>query len=243
MQNSIFNTPFGNRSLRETLVQYLRYWKWFLLSTIAMMGIAFAYLRYSIPKYQANAIIQVVEEKGTTSQLSLFSDLGILPGASKKVNDEIEFLRSRSNFIQVVQNLELDRKLFEVGKVKNTEIYGVMPLNINFIPIDSLAITQIFSCYIKPISETTFQYWTSEKPSEKTFTYGDNIDTPQGTLVLHPIEGETLKGFTNKKLRIEVLSVEETALGYQAALKTAILDKFSSIITLSLQDPVPQKAY
>jgi len=59
------------------------------------VALAFAYvkLRYSIPEYAAEAKIQILDDKNSTSEVSSFRDLGIMPGGANKVEDEIEILK------------------------------------------------------------------------------------------------------------------------------------------------------
>ena len=92
--------------INDLLNTYLKHWKWFALSCVISIFIAFAYLRYSIPQYSASAKIQIIEDKGASSELSVLQDLDVFSGGKTKIEDEIEILKSRSNFIQVVKKIE-----------------------------------------------------------------------------------------------------------------------------------------
>ena len=78
--NSIENSTTATFNLKEELDNYLIYWRWFVLSLVVCVAIAFLYLRYAIPNYKAVATILVQDErKGSmASELSAFSDLGLL---------------------------------------------------------------------------------------------------------------------------------------------------------------------
>ena len=69
-----------NVNLREQIEHYLLNWKWFLASTLIAMIIAFTFLRYAVPMYNATAMVLVKDERkgGLASELSAFSDLGML---------------------------------------------------------------------------------------------------------------------------------------------------------------------
>ena len=96
-------------NIREQIEKYLVHWKWFLLSVIVVLGLAFLYLRYSTPLYKATATILVKDDKkgGLASELSVLSDLGV--GTSKSnVDNEVEILKSRTLTEKTVNQLHLN---------------------------------------------------------------------------------------------------------------------------------------
>ena len=239
MENPNLNTNMQRNSLKVELEKYLKYKYWFALSVVFAVAVAYLYVRYATSKYQANATIQIVEEKSAPSELSLFSDLNLLPGGSKKVEDEIEVLRSRTNVRQAVLNLGLDKKVSHVGRVKNSEVYGSVPVKMS---LDSVVRDVVFSCYITPLSQTNFMYWTEENEEQQKKTFGEEIVTTRGKLTILPEESEKLKPYIGETLKIDLLPIDDATLAYQKELTTSIADEFSSIINLSIQDPVQQKA-
>lgn len=239
MENPNLNAKMQRNNLKGELEKYLKHKYWFVLSAIVAVSIAYLYVRYATPKYQANATIQIVEEKSAPSELSLFSDLNLLPGGSKKVEDEIEVMRSRTNVRQVVINLGLDKKVMHVGRVKNSEVYGNVPVKIS---IDSIKRDVQFSCYIIPQSQTNFLYWTEENEEQQNRTFGEEITTNRGKITILPQENKKLKPYIGETLKIVLSPVSDVTLSYQKALGAAIADEYSSIINLTIQDAVQEKA-
>ena len=86
-----------NINIREQLEKYLIHWKWFVLGIIVSLFLAFIYLRYAVPMYNATSTILVKDDRkgGLASELSAFSDLGMLKGAKSNVDNEIEVIKSR----------------------------------------------------------------------------------------------------------------------------------------------------
>lgn len=239
MPNANFNPKVNKNDLKEQVSKYLKHRYWFFLSMAIAIAIAYLYLRYTVPKYQATATIQIIEEKSSPSELSLFSDLNILPGSSKKVEDEIEVLRSRSNIMQVAKILGLNRRISHVGRVKNSEIYGRLPVKVS---IDSIVKNISFSCYIVPLSNTDFSYWTEEDKQERKYVFGDEISTEIGNITILPQERKAFQPYIGESLKIDFLPIDGVTSQYQNALKTSMADDFSSIIHLTIQDPVKDKA-
>ncbi|MDF0717412.1 polysaccharide biosynthesis tyrosine autokinase [Muricauda sp. 334s03] len=238
MDNPNMNLKSHKNSLKEELEKYLKYKYWFILSLIVAITSAYLYIRYATPLYQANTIIQIVEEKSSPSELSLFSDLNLLPGGSKKVEDEIEVLRSRTNVREVVKNLGLDKKVMHVGRVKNSEIYGKVPVKVY---VDSVVRDVKFSCYISPLNQTKFLYWTDENEEQQERTFGDEIITERGKITIFPEDSKNLKPYIKEKLLIVISPIDDVTSSYQKGLGTTLADEYSSIINLTIQSPVQQK--
>ena len=55
-QNEDFN-------IREAIERYLDHWRWFVFAVFLCLTLAYVYLRYTTPQYQASATILVNDEK------------------------------------------------------------------------------------------------------------------------------------------------------------------------------------
>lgn len=64
-------------SIMEILFRYLKYWKWFVLSILFSMVIAFIYFRYTVPVYNVTSTIILKHEKDRRSSMA---GLGSLDG-------------------------------------------------------------------------------------------------------------------------------------------------------------------
>lgn len=233
----------SEKSLKDTVVFYTRKWKWFLFSLILVLSLAYAFIRYSPPKYEAVAQIQILEERGASPELSVFQDLDLFSGAKNKVEDEIRIIGSRSNFLQVVQELGLNVSLYELGKITDSEIYsGDFPFKINFIEPDSVIFKKKHTFYIDLLDKpTTFRYSEEDNSPGKLMAFGKNIDSPIGNVLLTP-NNENLNKFENSKIRVEVRPIDELARYYKSKTTIREAEELSNIINLNLEDPVQQKA-
>ena len=52
-----------NLQLREILENYGSYWKWFILSLVFFVSLAFLYLRYTIPQFKATITLMIKDER------------------------------------------------------------------------------------------------------------------------------------------------------------------------------------
>lgn len=227
--------------LKAMISSYARHWKWFLLCVIAAMALAFVYIRYTTPEFAARAKIQILDEKGSSSELSVFKDLDFLGGSKNNVEDEIEILNSRSNFIEVVKDLDLNVRITALGNIKDTEIYKNRPFIINFISNDSILNYADFDFYIQINSETTFGYSEEADGPLKVYAYGKTIKTEIGDAVIIP-NFPYFKKYKGDKIRVSVRPIFDIAEDYQKKIAVAQPEEFSNILNISLNDAKEEKA-
>src|SRR5690606_25761829 len=133
------NPPTQNKmNYREILKPYLKNWKWFVVAALIALALGILRIRYTVPEYAIQAKIQILEDQSSGSGLDVFSDLNMLGGGRNRVQDEIEALNSRSNLIQVVKELGLNKKIIAMGNIQNSDLYGNAPFNISFMAPDSI---------------------------------------------------------------------------------------------------------
>ncbi|WP_273566591.1 GumC family protein [Maribacter halichondriae] len=231
----------SSTDLKETIATYTKHWKWFVLSAIFAIILAFVYIRYATPEYAAKAKIQIVEDKNAGSELSAFQDLKVLGGGKNKAEDEIEILNSRSNFIQVVKDLKLNVRIIALGNVKDSEIYQDRPFNLNFIESDSIINTSEFEFFIELSSDTTFGYSTERDSPLKIYSFGKNIPTEVGDVVITPNQ-PFFKKYKGQKIKVTIDPIFIVAEGYQKKILIAPAKEYSNIINITLHDPIKEKA-
>ncbi|MEY8779552.1 GumC family protein [Allomuricauda sp. XS_ASV26] len=228
--------------IKSILDSYLKHWKWFVLSVIVAFLLAFAYLRYTIPKYNASAKIQIIEDKGASSELSVLQDLDVFSGGKTRIEDEIEILKSRSNLTQVVKKLKLNVRYFVIGNIRDSELYGVdFPFNINFISADSIVNKSRHQFFIDLNSDTSFEYSEQEDAPFKKYDFGSKIQTNIGDIILVP-NTKLIKSYKNKRLKVIVQPIPKVAAGYRQKINVSPAAEFSNIINISLTDPIQKRA-
>ncbi len=241
MNLNTFRTKSANRELSEIISTYTKHWKWFVVSVILALLLAYTYIRYSTPQYAAEAQIQIVEDANSSSQLNLFQDMNIMSRGTNKVEDEIEILGSRSNFVEVVKELGLNVRVNAMGNIKDSELYGDAPFKINFMAPDSVVYNSKLDFYIDLSTDTTFGYSIEENGPMQVGSYGKKIDSPIGGLIIIPNIGK-MKGNYGRKFKVSITPVDEVAQNYQKFTSIAPSAQFSNILILTLNDPIQAKA-
>ncbi len=231
---------FDKLDIGRIIKLYTRRWKWFLISLGSFLLIALIYLRYAVPKYASLAKIQILlDDNSKTPELSLFNDVNMLAANNSKMDDEIEVLNSRSNFVQVAKNLNLNISFFVKGNIRDTELYGSYPLRLNFLAPDSTLYNSKTTFFVEVLSSNEFIFTDGSGESEK-YLFGNTVRTEAGSLVITPNINEfgILDG---QYYQISIKPLFEVAENYKK--KTIIIQskEYSSIIHLKLDDPVPNR--
>ena len=231
---------------------YLSKWKYFLLTTVVCLILAFLFLRYATDQYKSVATINLKDEEQTNKlpEISGLSSLGLVSKSEGEVKDEIDILKSRTLVEQVVKDLKLNISYFVQGRVKEKENYLNPPLNLNFLVNDSIINKIDTTLYVTFISNTKFAL-NSESPisltSEesnieggKIYNFGDKIEGLFGGLIITPNLGSygSNKGNTTK---INFKPLENIVEFYQGALKFEYTEG-SKNISISLEGAVPEKS-
>lgn len=125
------------KSLREILEEYLKYWYVFVLTGIIALVLAFIYLRYSTVYYETTASIIIKDEKsgGVPEELAGISQLGGFLGNlnSSKLENELILFNSKRINAEVVKALNLNISYILEGNIKDRELYSDKPFIVQFL--------------------------------------------------------------------------------------------------------------
>ncbi|MCI9846271.1 GumC family protein [Flavobacterium pectinovorum] len=253
--NEVVEDEINEVNLREQLDKYLVHWKWFVLSVFLCLVLAFLYLRYTTPSYKASTSILVKDEKkgGMLSELSAFSDLGLGVGSVNNVDNEIEILRSRTLVESTLKRLNLNISLLVEGNVVDRDIYGKAPIHVYFInktevfdeanvilKLDILSKDK-FSLENAVLDETNHEKIILS--AKKQFEFGEKIPTSLGVLVIGKTAFYGQNNFEKKKpIRIVISPLDNVTEDFRKKLKVEPLSKTSSVVNVSITDPVKKKA-
>lgn len=100
---------------------------WIVLFFVISFLMAFLYLRYTYPIYEAKSIIQI----GLADQSSKVM-LGNLKPLKSDLPSKIELLRSPTFLNRVMNKLPLDISYYQIGNVLNYEMYRTSPFEIEY---------------------------------------------------------------------------------------------------------------
>ncbi|RTY86002.1 GumC family protein [Flavobacterium sp. RSP15] len=251
MENNTLNeNSEQDFQIRAIIDQYASHWKWFILGICICLSIAYIYLRYTVPQYRASTTILVKDEKkgGLSSELAAFADMGI-GGGNSNLDNEIEILKSRTLIESTVRKMNLNIAFVMEGKIVNTDLFKSAPIVVNFIAQKSNFYTFRRSYEYTALSANTFKLEDLSGqgnilyPNKKGFRYGQPIETKYGTMVIYKsVAAAKSVNENDTPITILISPLEHIAASFRERLKVEPLSKTSSIVELSIVDPVLEKA-
>src|SRR5690606_29672765 len=230
-------------NLKQLFEQYAFYWKWFIVSVIVCLLIAFVYLRYAERIYNVNAKILLQDEKQASGDLAGLTELSDLTGMGSSsgafVNDQMEILRSRRLIRNVVETNRLNISYFAKGNIKAAEMLEsqsplkMMLLEPNHARLDSVS-------YTFTVTKQGNAYKIKDgREGTRDYTLGSRLETPIGAISLMSQGNKELVG----ELQISYKPTETVVDDLQAGVQeTPGKDKQSFLVNFSMNHPLVAKA-
>ena len=250
--NNIYQSFEKDFDLKSFFDKYLIHWKWFVFGVGICLITAFLYVRYTIPQYEASTKILVKDaNRGSMlSELSAFSDMGVVDGVKSNVDNEIEILRSRTLVESTVKKLNLNVRIFAKGKIMDIELYKDAPIEVILISPENNFYDKGMNFTFTELTRDTFELkndFDNEEPTAKTatnkFHYGQLIVTPYGHMIIRKsnIKSKNVENSLGQ-IGIVISSLEGTVSSFAGRLKVNPLNKVSSVVEITINDPVLKKA-
>ncbi|NEV94424.1 polysaccharide biosynthesis tyrosine autokinase [Psychroflexus sp. YR1-1] len=165
----------NTEDLKKIVLQYLKYWPWFLVCIVISVAVAFIYLRYTSNVYQTNAQIKVLKEQSGLDLTGLEGAAPLLDMSKVNLENEKEILNSRRLAKKVVENLELSKRYFLSGNFKSSELWGdERPFTISWIDKEFVPESDSIASYaIEFESLSEFEIRNKETEVSKKYTVGE----------------------------------------------------------------------
>ena len=216
-------------NLMALLSRYLRRWPWFVATVILSLVAAYVYLRYQPPIYSIQASVLVKDEKKGISEQALMKEMDTFT-ESKVVENEIDILKSFTLMTEVVKTLGLDVRYFRQTPTYRKEVYGESPIRLVIErPTPRL--------YAEPIT-ISFLNAKEVQFDGQSYPINQSVNTPFGRLRF--FARQSLSGQL-EPITVSVLPLNQAIEGYLSNLKIEPTAKLSTMLFISLNDPVPDK--
>ena len=230
------NKPTSQKdsTIVELVSKYLPFWPLFLVSLLVAMAGAYAYLRYTVPLYEANATIIIKDEKKGNDDSKLIESMDLI-NTKKIIENEIEVLQSRSLMTAVAKKLRLYAPVSQEGKVKSLSAYVISPLIVEAQNPDSIIPVEKVALNYDPKSGVVTLDGTLKGKVNEWMT------TPYGVLkFIH--NDKYIPGKTEKPFFFSLISPNIVARIIGVNIHAAPSNKLSSVINLSYRDEIPSRA-
>lgn len=226
-----------SEDMKESVMKYLKYWYAFLIAIVISMAAAFFYLSTVTPKYKISSTLLMQDDKKGDGELkgTAFSDLNMFH-TDKKVDNEMEVLRSRELIYKVLKSLSLETSYFRKEGLKDKELYAnTLPFKVTVIALSPLAYTK--SLTLQPINQNSFML--SDKDEHWVYDYGEEIRKPGYAFLVQKGPAPRRQ---NSSVRIKFNNMYTMTEAYsQTRLSVLPIIKDANTVVVSLEDPIPQR--
>ena len=236
-------TSFSTEDLIKTM---FRNWYWFAISIFLCVCAGVFYVKTTPKVYKRDATILVKDSrKGGSNDILAFQDL--IGTGRRNVDNELFVLQSRRLMEEVVDRLGLATSYSQVGTLLNTDLYHRSPIELVVVDDfeDKGCALEVSLLDNDKISITDFTAKEITSRHERNYIangiFGDTISTPIGKIIINKTAFMN-PDFEGKKIRVAKGSHKAVASAYRKAVQSIVANKQSSIIKLSINDNVPQRA-
>lgn len=245
---------------KALLQKCLKHWRWFIVSVLACLIIAFTYIRYTAPVYNvtASVLIQQKDSKGGLGAALSGGALGMLSGLggvslSSNFDNEVEIMQSRTLLKKVVTDLGLYISTAQRRFTGyNIPLYKTSPIQVYLSPEEATKLesgVKIITSYTpegKLTAQIEFELEEEKQEIEKTFDKLPAIfPTPVGVLSFTKNDSLLTEMRKKEKGDIRLITHINSPIDVAKAYKENLAidgGKKTTIAQVSLQDNDKQRA-
>lgn len=234
--------------IKDILYACLEHWKWFVLSFVFFLLIAFFYIVIKQPVYERSASLMIKDDvtngASIMSEANTFADMGLF-SVKSNVHNELISIQSPALILDVVKRLSLDMNYVEKGILSKRTLYGnSLPVKVVIPGLndrDHCAFKMVLNRENVTLSD--FEMNNLEMEGTVSAKIGESVMTPIGNITL--LQGAfngTINDFDNREIFVSRSGLMTAMNGCSSRFTASIADKQSSVINLEYKDVSAQRA-
>jgi tyrosine-protein kinase Etk/Wzc len=225
-----------NNGFQQLLTRFIPYWPLFLVTILISVACLYYYLKTTVPIYETTASVLIKDEKKGQEDSKMEEVLNVF-GTKKIVENELEIFHSNSLIISVVKKLDLYAPVFEEKGWRGlgtTSAYLTSPVIVE--AADPTDIEEASKIYFR-FSKTDSSIYIGETK----YPLNEWVNSSWGNIRFlknpHFFPG-TKKSHQPVKFYFNLVSLDHATNGVLGNLIVSAASKQSSIINLSIKDPI-----
>lgn len=204
----------------------------FIAIIVTCAVVAFFYLRYTVPVYQSQLVLQV-GSKNTADQVLNVDNFQ----EQEDVAKDVELLKSKFLLKRALSNLPLEVSYFNEGKFLTFELYRSSPVRIEYLIKDSSILG--VPHYVEVTTNNKFKLLEGNKLLGE-FSEGQKIQTNRIEMAVYfnnySEVKESQSDIKNTRLFFTINNIENLTNSYISRLNVYPLNALAKTINLSFQD-------
>jgi tyrosine-protein kinase Etk/Wzc len=245
------NNIDNSANILDLLYKYLSYWKWFVISIVVCLLIAFIYMKKTSPVYSRTLSVLIKDNSKDgnqiNSELDEFKDMGFFK-SNININNELSIMKSPVLMKEVVKRLNLDKTYTMRDGLRTVDLYKKNPVEVLLSRNDE---NNDFQFDIKLTSNnkfelTDFMINSDNNDNDVVGSFYIPLNTPVGTIIIEPTT-VSLSQYINKTIRFTKSNLQIVTDDYNTKLEGSLQndkstrDK-STIINLTMKNTSPKRA-
>lgn len=239
--NKNWKDTSASTSVTDIIFDYLRYWKWFILSVAVFLIIGVTIILVTQKQYKSSLSILLNEDKGTSKGNAAaefdLEALGLL-STTNNIENEVAILSSPDLMRSVVDTLNLQTVYYITQRLRKVELYNQTPFHVTLEPVDKKGIGNI-QFYIQKngtgyeISGTYEDLFASEekKINEKYESLPNEIKLDDAAIKIE-LTGKNV--IEHEKYYVQINDIYSTVSALNGALSVSPTSKTSSVLNIGL---------
>ena len=218
--------PGADFSVMHSIRKYSRYKLFFIVSIVAALLLAAAYLYWKIPLYRIQSSLVIKDEKKGEAVSLTVKELDFLD-EQKIVDNEAEIIRSETNIKKVVHAMKLN-----IGYYEKENVVRQRPLYADC-PVDVVVVTKGNELYTTPI-DLAIEKNDGFTMNGSFYKFDDTISIHADSRIILIRKQSIGKPI---KLKISIADPDQTTQELRAALTASAASKNSSVLYVSMLYP------
>ncbi|MBD8018760.1 GumC family protein [Kaistella pullorum] len=233
----------GDVDINELVKPYVRRWWWFALSVLAVLCLAFFYLKITAPSYKINSSVLIKDAKKSPGSLGMLSDIsGFGNMGTSSIENELEVFKSKKLMTDVVEALGIQTTLKSEKNFRKTELYGeTAPIIIQVVNEKEYEDPIKDEVHLK-ISGDKIELSSEDFPANISTTYNKTISLPYANIIIRKNPKVNLQKTKDLgDLSFSYTTRDQKVTELQKALEVDLADKDGTIITLAMKSENREK--
>lgn len=219
-------------SFSQLIYKYFPFWPLFALLIIIACAVAWNYIRFLDPMYEATASIMIKDNGDGAGESKILESLNFLE-PKKSIQNEIELIQSKSLMKEVVLKLHLYAPIYEVGKLKEVSAYTTSPIMVKAKDPENIKDHEkVFFIYN--------EHNKSVKVGNEVYPLNKWMKTPYGNLMFS--KNEKQEASTPNPLFFTLIHPKRITNFLRGGLNVVPSNRNSSLVILRFKNDVPRRA-